>query len=191
MKKIMFVSNRKVQKQVPVTPGKVVDVFLKNNLSEKVLSRFVVQSVAKTSVPGVVLLVLTKSDATLLVEWNVENAEVKLNYVNGLVQREDFLRMDVVKGRESFAVTRELTYLDQISEAVKEPLTPGSTLSSHNAEYVVEYITQDGSYVLQASRKSKSGATPGALHPAQAILIGPKNQEFWKSLHEKIEVVAE
>lgn len=186
MKKIMFVSERKVQKYVPLTPGKVVDVFLKNNLSEKVLSRFVVQSMAKTSVPGVVLLVLTKSEATLLMEWNVEDAEVKLNYVNGAVQREDFLRMDVVKGRDSFSVSRELTYLSQTTEAVKEPLIPGSTLSSSSANYVVEYVTSDLSVVLQSTR---IGSDRNKVYPTKTILVGAKNQDFWKSLDQKIEMV--
>jgi len=186
MKKIMFVSNRKVQKYVPLTPGKVVDVFLKNNLGEKVLSRFTVQSMAKTSVHGVVLVVLTKAEATLLMEWNVEDGEVKLNYINGAVQKEDFLRMDVIKGRNSVDVSRVLTYLEEVNEEAKEPLVPGSTLSSSSANYVVEYVTSDLSVVLQSTR---IGSDRNKVYPTKTILIGAKNQDFWKSLHQKIEMV--
>jgi len=186
MKQIMYVTNRKVQKYVDVTPGKVVDVYLKNNISEKVLNRFVIQSVAKTPIPDVVLLVLTKAEATLLVEWNVESGDVKLNYVNGLVQREEFLRMDISKGRESFSVRRDLTYLEQVNEAVKEPLAPGTKFSSSSANYVVEYVTSDNSVVLQSTR---IGSDKNKVYPTKTVLIGAKNQDFWRAINEKIEMV--
>lgn len=186
MKQIMHVTSRKVQKYTPVTPGKMVNVFLKNNISEKVLSNFTIQSVAKTTIPDVVLLVLTKAEATLLMEWNVESGDVKLNYVNGLVQREEFLRMDVVKFRDSFSVRRDLTFLEQVNEAVKEPLIPGSKLSSPSANYVVEYVTSDNSVVLQSTR---TGSDKNKVYPTKTVLIGAKNQDFWRAVNEKIEMV--
>lgn len=188
MKQIMCVTNRKVVKDVPLIPGIAVNVHVSglSGADARLLNRFIVQSIAVTADSDVSLVVLTKDEATLLMEWNTSSGEVRLNYINGSVRKHDFQWMDVIRGSKLCAVSPQMTYLAEMTESGKEPISPGIKLSSSSANYVVEYVTSDLSVVLQSTR---IGSDRNKVYPTKTILVGAKNQEFWKSLDQKIEMV--
>lgn len=181
----MYVTSRQVEKFVPVAPGMSAIVRCSSPVGTKLLTGFTVQSIAKTDKTGQFILVLTKASDTLLIEWNTDDGEVKLNYINGSVKREDFEFMQIRRGARTLAVTRELTFLDTVREDVKEPIAPGVQLTTHNAKLVVEYVCEDGSIVFRSQRVSS--ADRNKIYPTKTILVGPSNPDFWRAVHQTIE----
>lgn len=191
MKRKIYILNKKEEIQsIPLALGDVVDIVISAGVLDESDSRYTVNTLSEPDSEGRRTISLIKARNTAIISTDGKTAEAVLMCDNK-VKKFKLLSMSVRRmtggdrGLRTVSIDT-LTYKAMVMNPVREEIVPGTKLTSSNYTLVVEYVTQDGMYVMQSTKYPKGENT----YTPKTIMISGGDREFWKNVSD-IEMVTE
>ncbi|QDH49086.1 hypothetical protein PHYNN_157 [Pantoea phage Phynn] len=182
MKKVVIFDQKLQARTRDLIVGDRIDVTLyMQNPDPLEGENFVVQAVAKGNKAHtkVINALSTKGKRVIVITLDGAYGEHTCLVIDDAVATYDVREIKVhhyssVDGFAFAVLSNDGKYEESFVSKVPVDLAPGMKLSTPNADYVVEYIAQDGSILFRSQK--------GPDHPVKTVHIGMKNTEFWKSV---------